>query len=122
MAQTARKMNTTAVVEMVVDWHAAEWSYGGSIPTPGKPQQWPRFLADNTGIHPVSDVILHALMVLLGFGEDMRGMEVFKTKCAKATEHVLEDDGKKTFAVLKNLLLQNRFDDYACFVDTLKYQ
>ena len=37
MAQTARKMNTTAVVEMVVDWHAAEWSYGGSIPTPGKP-------------------------------------------------------------------------------------
>lgn len=76
-SQTAGLMSREAVVEMVVDWFAAELSYVGKWP---KPQQWV-WLRDNvqrkgsTGLHPQSEQWFCEILQILGFEEEVKKMK-----------------------------------------------
>ena len=112
MAATARRMPNETVVEMVVDWHAAEVSYNQSVPGwRGRPWQWPRVVGGSTGLHCVSDVVLHALLLFLGFGGDMGGPAAFARKVAAVPPREWATD-PRTLADLRHLI--SGFADYRC--------
>lgn len=84
-SSSTKRMVDVAVCEMVVDWHAAEMSYGGRVPLPNRGTwKWPQIMTDSTGLHPVSDVVLHALMVYLGFEKEFGDEDRFAEKVLKS--------------------------------------
>lgn len=91
----ARRMPDEAVVEMLVDWFAAEVSYKGRMPVPGhatsKEQRhrwrWAESRALSTGLHPHSEAIFLALLFHVGFGAEIGGEEVVR----KAAEGKLRE-------------------------------
>ncbi|ETO19091.1 hypothetical protein RFI_18145 [Reticulomyxa filosa] len=72
------KMSWEALLELVTDWFAAEFSYNGSWPRPGLwlwvQRNWNN--PDKLKFHPQTKILLQALLCFLGFAEDVGGFPV----------------------------------------------
>eukprot|EP00759_Apiculatamorpha_spiralis_P012962 PhF_6_TR19793/c0_g1_i2/m.28861 len=126
-SKTARRMTDEAVVEMIVDWHAAEVAYGGKIPRPHKNTKkdlddsvlwkWPLTISDNTGLAPEADVVLHAVMAFLGYGEDMLGPQQFQKKVERWRDTFTSSPSSPDLLVRLRKLFDlegGHLDSYAC--------
>jgi hypothetical protein len=69
-AKTARRPRDEALVEMIVDWMAAEVAYNHQLPRPGR-WSWAKRTTATCGLQKEALALFSALLCALGYSEDV---------------------------------------------------